>query len=267
MHVSLCYDALQNPTNRPLTNPFVSSPRAEFMAKDRRPGTFRIDHSDVSDSSELGADADHVPTEAMPAVGLGVDLPVTQLLLDWRQGDAQALEQLAPVVYNELRRLARGFMRGERAGHVLQTTALVHEAYLRLARHRAAPFVNRQQFFAFASRVIRHLLVDHIRGRLRGKRGGGVDLHLEDIAEVAPPRDGGLDAETLLAIDQVLARLESTDPRQARIVELRFFAGLTHPEIAEVLDLSVATVERHWRVGKRRLARQLQAGETRAHEG
>ena len=194
-------------------------------------------------------------------------IEITELLDRWARKEPEALHDLIPAVYEELHRLASGHLARQAPGVTLQPTVLVHEAYLRLARHRAAPFVNRQQFFAFASRVIRHLLVDHIRGRLRGKRGGGVDLHLEDIAEVAPPRDGGLDAETLLAIDQVLARLESTDPRQARIVELRFFAGLTHPEIAEVLDLSVATVERHWRVGKRRLARQLQAGETRAHEG
>ena len=257
MHAPLCYDALQNPTNRPLTNPFVASPRAEFMAKDRRPGTFRIDHPEVSDSSELGTDADHVPTEAMPAAGLGVDLPVTQLLLDWRQGDAQALEQLAPVVYNELRRLARGFMRGERAGHVLQTTALVHEAYLKLI-DLELDWQDRVHFYSVAARLMRRVLVDFARERNADKRGGGMaPLELDEALVGHERLDTTVD---LIALDQALEQLAKVDERKVKVIEMRSFAGLTIDEVAEVLGVSHATVERDLSFARAFLTRRLTGG-------
>jgi RNA polymerase sigma factor (TIGR02999 family) len=164
---------------------------------------------------------------------------VTQLLIAWGQGDRGALERLLPLVYAELRRIARQRLRRERREHTLCPTALVHEAYLRLSRQNA-PWQNRAQFFALASEVMRRVLVDH--ARRRAARGGGhVSLALDESAAVQGPRE--LD---LLALDAALDDLATLDPRAARLVELRFFGGLDHAEAAGVLGISRATAERDW---------------------
>ncbi|MEM7587895.1 MAG: sigma-70 family RNA polymerase sigma factor [Acidobacteriota bacterium] len=181
---------------------------------------------------------------------------VTHLLLEWRAGDEEALERLTPIVYNELRRLARGQMRrrGSKAG-MLQTTALVHEAYLRLAG-QPADWQGREHFFAIAATVMRQVLVDDARRRTSQKRGGGArDLPLEDLddqarIEAAPDVD-------LLALDAALEQLSTVDPRKARAVELRFFGGLKIAEIAGVLNISHATVERELRTAKAWLSQAL----------
>jgi len=168
---------------------------------------------------------------------------VTRLLLDWRGGNAQALDDLLPLVYDELRRLAARHMVGEADGHTLQPTALVHEAYVRLV-DADIEWQDRAHFFAAASRVMRRMLVDHARARGRQKRGGGrarVTLHNADA--VTPPPD--LD---LLALDEALETLAAQDPRKARAVELRYFGGLNLEEIAAVTDVSIATVHRDLRM-------------------
>jgi RNA polymerase sigma factor (TIGR02999 family) len=168
---------------------------------------------------------------------------VTRLLLDWRGGNAEALDDLLPLVYDELRRLAARHMVGEADGHTLQPTALVHEAYVRLV-DADIEWQDRAHFFAAASRVMRRMLVDHARARGRQKRGGGrarVTLHNADA--VTPPPD--LD---LLALDEALEALATHDPRKARAVELRYFGGLNLEEIAEVTDVSIATVHRDLRM-------------------
>ncbi len=258
MHASPCYDALQNPTNRPLTNPFASCPRADFMAKDSRSGTFRNDSPKGSEAPEPDADSDFVPTEAMPAAaGSSTDLPVTQLLLDWRRGDDQALEQLAPVVYNELRRLARGFMRGERAGHVLQTTALVHEAYLKLI-DLELDWQDRVHFYSVAARLMRRVLVDFARERNADKRGGGMaPLELDEALVGHEGLDTTVD---LIALDQALEQLAKVDERKVKVIEMRSFAGLTIDEVAEVLGVSHATVERDLSFARAFLTRRLTGG-------
>ncbi len=168
---------------------------------------------------------------------------VTRLLLDWRGGNAEALNDLLPLVYDELRRLASRHMVGEAEGHTLQPTALVHEAYVRLV-DADIQWQDRAHFFAAASRVMRRMLVDHARSRGRQKRGGGrarVTLHAADA--VTPPPD--LD---LLALDEALEALNANDPRKARAIELRYFGGLNLEEIAEVTDVSIATVHRDIRM-------------------
>lgn len=168
---------------------------------------------------------------------------VTRLLLDWRGGNQDALDNLLPLVYDELRGLARRHMAAEADGHTLQPTALVHEAYVRLVDADIA-WQDRAHFFAAASRVMRRLLVDHARSRGRKKRGGGraqVTLHAADI--VTPPLD--LD---ILALDEAIEALTAEDPRKGRAVELRYFGGLNLEEIAEVTDVSVATVHRDIRM-------------------
>lgn len=183
---------------------------------------------------------------------------ITRLLEDWRGGDEAALAELLPVVFEELRRIARRHLAGETPGHTLQPTALVNEVYLRLAGGQAK-LQNRAHFFAFAARLMREILVDHARARKAVKRGGdAVRVDFELALGIAA--DEGLDLETILAIDTALERLEALDERQARIVELRYFSGLTLPEIAEVLGVSLATVERGWSVARRWLAREIQRG-------
>lgn len=178
---------------------------------------------------------------------------VTQLLVDWRQGDRQALDKLTPIVYQELRQLARRYMRHERTGHVLQTTALVHEAYLRLIGLEMG-FDGRQHFFAVAARLMRRVLVDFARQRQADKRGGGDrDLSVDEI-EIAASNDG---TWNLLALDDALRRLGELDERKSRIVELRFFSGLTIEETGEVLGVSHATVERDLRLARAWLSREL----------
>lgn len=181
---------------------------------------------------------------------------VTALLWDWAQAREGALDRLLPIVMDDLRRLALHHLAGEGAHHTLQPTDLIHETYLRLVRSKIEGFDSRAHFFAFASRLIREILVDHARARGRRKRGGEFNhTSLDAAAELA--LSPSLDLDTVLTVDQALAQLEEQDPRQSKVAELRFFAGLTLPEIAEIMNLSLATVERLWSVGRRRLARAL----------
>ncbi|HXY06462.1 MAG TPA: sigma-70 family RNA polymerase sigma factor [Terriglobales bacterium] len=166
---------------------------------------------------------------------------VTQLLLEASHGDQHALDAVLPIVYDELRRLARSYMRRERREHTLQTTALVHEAYLRLLGQNAK-FANRGHFFAIAAKMMRRVLVDHAKHVGRAKRGGGaVKISLDEPAVFSKAPD-----MNLVALDEALARLEEQDPQRSKIVELRFFAGLSNEEAAQVLDISTATVQRQW---------------------
>jgi RNA polymerase sigma factor (TIGR02999 family) len=174
----------------------------------------------------------------------------------WTGGDAAAGEQLFPLVYSELRRRAAAHLRRERAGHTLQPTALVNEAYLRLLQQRAT-WQNRAHFFGIASQLMRRVLVDHARRAGRAKRDGGLHLALEDQV-AAHEGPSPLDC---LALDAALTRLAAVDERKARIAELRFFGGLTLPETAHVLGLSVATIEREWRTTRAWLYTALKAGE------
>jgi RNA polymerase sigma factor (TIGR02999 family) len=181
---------------------------------------------------------------------------VTALLVAWEHGDASALDQLMPVVEAELRRLARGYMRHERAGHTLQATALVNEAYLKLVGVKHVHWQDRAHFFAVSARLMRRILVDHARARQSLKRGHGVaTVALDDglLVANAPGQD-------LVAIDDALTALAAVDERKSRVVELRFFGGLSVEESAEVLNVSVDTVLRDWKVAKVWLARELQGG-------
>jgi RNA polymerase sigma factor (TIGR02999 family) len=179
---------------------------------------------------------------------------VTQLLVDWSNGDPSALDKLMPVVYDELRRLASNYLRRERAGHTLQPTALVNEAYLKLVDQRKARWQNRAQFFGVAAQLMRRILVDHARIRQAQKRGGSdqQQLSLSQADQVAEKPD--ID---LLALHEALNDLALIDEQQARIVELRFFGGLTIEETAEVLAISHATVERDWTLARAWLRREL----------
>lgn len=181
---------------------------------------------------------------------------VTQVLLGWNQDGKAALDRLMPLVEEELRRRARGYLDRERPGHTLQPTALVNELYLRLLDRRQASWESRAHFFAFAARVMRRILVDHARGRDTAKRGAGkITVSLDEAQDVAVERD--LD---LLALDDALTRLAALDPEQARIVELRFFGGLSAAETAEVLGVGEATVHRRWASARAWLYGQLGPG-------
>jgi RNA polymerase sigma factor (TIGR02999 family) len=182
---------------------------------------------------------------------------VTRLLAAWRDGDDEALGRLLPLIEHELRRRAQQHMRREGPRHTLQTTALVNEAYLRLVRQREVSWQNRAHFFAIASQAMRRILVDHAKTRRRAKRGGGARaVTLEEAAVLAPQR-----SEEVLALDAALAKLEAFDARKARLVEMRYFAGLSVEETAQVLAVSTATVMRDWRVAKAWLRRELEAPE------
>jgi len=177
---------------------------------------------------------------------------LTQLLVAWSDGDAAALEQLMPLVYAELRRLARRRLARER-GRSLQTTALVHEAYLRLIDQRSVRWQNRAHFFAIAARMMRRILVDHARARQCGRRGdGAVPVSLDTVAEVSSER-----AAQLVDLDDALSRLAEVDPRKRQVVELRFFGGLSVEETAEVLGVSGVTVMRDWSTAKAWLHREI----------
>lgn len=178
---------------------------------------------------------------------------LTALLIRWRAGEAAALEQLMPLVYDELQRLARIHLRGERPNHTLNTTALVHEAYLNLIGRDGAPWESRAHFFAVAARAMRHILIDYARTRNRLKRGGG--QHRATLEEFALPSEDHL--EDLLALDQAMVQLEAIDERLCRIVECRHFAGLTIAETAAALDLSAATIKRDWNLARAWLHRAL----------
>jgi RNA polymerase sigma factor (TIGR02999 family) len=179
---------------------------------------------------------------------------VTRLLLDWGAGNREALDALTPLIYDELRRLAGRHLRRERADHTLQSTALVHEAYLRLVDQRNVNWQNRAQFFGLAAELIRRILVDHARAKQAAKRGGSaVKLALDEALDAPVARD-----LELVRLDDALKGLAEVDPQQSRIVELRYFAGLTIEETAEALGISPATVKRDWVVAKAWLKRQME---------
>lgn len=183
---------------------------------------------------------------------------VTELLRHWTQGDEKALEDLVPMVYKELRRLAHYHLQSERSDHTLQSTALVHEAYLRLIGNQPVHLQNRSHFIAVASRLMRQVLVDYARERRAGKRDGGCKIAF-DFLDALPVRG---DAE-LLALDDALNDLSRVDERQGKIVEMKFFGGLSAPEISEVMGLSRATVDRDWATARVWLHRQMsRAGTT-----
>ena len=178
---------------------------------------------------------------------------ISALLVDWRNGDQAALDRLMPLVYDELRRLARHYMRGERAGHTLQATALVDEAYMRLIDYKKMQWQNRAHFFAVAAQLMRRILVDHARARNYQKRGGVQQrLSLTHADRLANEPD-----VDLVALDDALKILATMSEQQSRIVELRYFGGLTIEETAEVLDISHATVERDWAVARAWLRREV----------
>ena len=170
--------------------------------------------------------------------------PVTALLRAWSRGDVAARDELLPLIYDELRRRASAHLRHERRGHTLQPTALVHEAYLRLVDQNVA-WKNRMHFFSLASEMMRRILVDHARARKADKRAGGTRIELDEAVSILEERD--ID---LVLLDRALAELTDLDPRQGRIVELRFFGGLTLEETAEVLGISTATVKREWNLAR-----------------
>lgn len=181
---------------------------------------------------------------------------VTRLLRAWGQGDQQALEQLTPVVYDELRRMARHYMRGERDGHTLQTTALVNEAYLRLVDAAGVNWQDRAHFFAVSAQMMRRILVDSARSRGSRKRGGATPrVNLDDIPDVSSGR-----ANELVALDDALNALAEIDPRKVKVIELRFFGGLSVEETAEVLKISPQSVMRDWKLAKAWLMRELSRG-------
>ena len=180
---------------------------------------------------------------------------ITQVLADWANRDPTARDRLVPIVYEELRRLAHHYMRGEREGHTLQTTAIVHEVYLRLAGIDGLQWRDRAHFFAMAATLMRRVLVDYARQRAREKRGAGVAVTSLDENALAPQP-----AVDVLALNEALDRLAAVDPQQSRVVELRFFAGLSVEETAEALGISPATVKRDWATAKLWLYHELRAG-------
>ena len=187
-------------------------------------------------------------------VDAGTSHQVTQLLLNWRAGDPQALGSLTPLVYGELRRIAKRYLQRERQGHTLQSTALVHEAYLKLIDQDVS-WQNRAHFFGIAAQFMRRILVDHARAKQAEKRGGANACRVtldEGIAAAQSDVD-------LVALDGALSRLASIDAQQSRIIELRFFAGLSIEETAEVLEVSPATVKRDWAMARAWLFRELRA--------
>ena len=178
---------------------------------------------------------------------------VTQLLLDWRNGDAAALDQLMPLVYDELRRIASRFLRNERQAHTLQTGALVNEAYLRLVDHENIEWQNRAHFFGVAAQAMRRVLVDHARTRNYAKRGGAAQqVSLDQALDVTEER-----AADLIALDDALQALAKIDPRKSHVVELRYFGGLSVEETAEALSISTITVIRDWNTAKAWLMREV----------
>jgi RNA polymerase sigma factor (TIGR02999 family) len=174
-------------------------------------------------------------------VGEGSTHRVTQLLVAWSQGDERALDALTPLVYDELRSLAHSYMRRERPGHTLQSTALVHEAFMRLV-DQDVQWNSRAHFFGIAAQMMRRILVDHAKAQAAAKRGAGAPrIELDERLAASPQRD-----VDLLALDEALERLSEVDPQRSRIVELRFFGGLSNEESAEVLGVSPATIQRQW---------------------
>ena len=182
---------------------------------------------------------------------------VTRLLIDWSNGDPVALDQLMPMVYSELRSLASRYLRRERIDHTLQPTALVNEAYLRLVDQRSVRWQNRAHFFGVAAQMMRRILVDHAKSHHRAKRGGGArNVSLDEAIGVTDERAAGL-----VALDEALTRLAELDERKSRVVELRYFGGLSVEETAEVLQVSVNTVLRDWKLAKAWLYNQIKKNE------
>jgi len=170
---------------------------------------------------------------------------ITKLLEDYRNGNREVLDELLPLVYNELRRLAHSYLKSERQDLTLQTTALVHEAYLKLIDQHSVNFQNRAQFFALSATAMRRILLDNARRHTAGKRGSGEKVFLEDIGEISVKAN-----EQLIELDLALQELEEFDAKQAKIIELRYFGGLTIEETAEVLKISPATVKREWTLAR-----------------
>ncbi len=171
---------------------------------------------------------------------------VTQLLLAWSDGDREALEELTPLVYGELKKIAEGYLRRERADHTLQPTALAHEAYIKLIDQQHVRWQNRAHFYGIAAQAMRRILVDHARARLAGKRGsGGAVVSLDEAVDISDERAG-----QLLALDEALKTLAELDPQNSRVVELKYFGGMTLEETAEALGISRATVIREWKMAK-----------------
>ena len=180
---------------------------------------------------------------------------ITHLLQDWRKGDKAALDELTPIVYQELRRLAKSSMQIERPGHTWQPTALIHEAYLRLIGQQLPDFQNRAHFFGVAAQTMRQLLIQHARSWRAKKRGGGQNIELEDDESI---KTG--DPEEILAVNEALDRLAEQDSRKAKVIEMRYFGGLEREEIAEVLGVSLGTVKRDIALGEAWLRRELDCG-------
>jgi RNA polymerase sigma factor (TIGR02999 family) len=177
---------------------------------------------------------------------LATESKLTSLLGDWKQGDPSALQKLTPLIYDELRRIAHRYVRRERNGHTLQTTALINEAYVRLAGNEAPDWQNRQHFFAVTAQVMRHILIDHARRRQSLKHGGEVkQVSLSQVAVMADDR-----AAELIALDEALEELTVLDPRKSKVVQLRYFGGLSLEETADALGISLMTVRRDWRAAK-----------------
>ncbi len=185
---------------------------------------------------------------------------VTQLLVDWGRGDQKALDKLMPLVYSELRRLAGNYLRRERQGHTLQPTALVNEAYLKLIDQRNAHWQNRAQFYGVAAQLMRRILVDHARQRQAAKRGGSDQqrLSITSAGQLGGKQLATEPAIDLLGLHEALNELAEMDPQQGRIVELKFFGGLSIEEIAEVMSIGHATVERDWKMARAWLRRKLE---------
>ena len=182
---------------------------------------------------------------------------VTRLLIDWGNGNQAALDELIPLVYGELRRLAGHYMRRESPGHTLQASALINEAYLRLIDQKSVKWQNRAHFFGVAAQLMRRILVDHARSRLRAKRGGTTQIvSLDDQAVMSK------EVAEVQALDEALNNLAEMDPRKCQIVEMKFFGGLTTEEVAEVLKVTSRTVEREWRKAKAWLHRAMSKGDT-----
>ena len=184
--------------------------------------------------------------------------PVSALLVKWRAGDQEALQALIPLVYQELRRIAQYHLKQERADHTLQSTALVHEAYLRLVKQAPAEVENRAHFLAVASRLMRQILVDHARGHRAAKRGGGLKLELQDA--MVEQKAQNVD---LIALDNALNELARLDPQQCQIVEMRFFGGLSIEDTAEVIGVSRTTIKREWATARAWLLREMSRKEAR----
>lgn len=184
---------------------------------------------------------------------MSVSHSVTKLLEQWNNGDREALDKLMPLIYEELRKMARRYMRQQNPGHTLQTTALIHEAYLRMVKQKEKHFQNRTHFFGVAAQAMRHILVDYARERHTAKRGGGArPISLEEAALVSPER-----AVELINFDEALNELEKLSKRQSRVVELRYFGGLSVEETATVLEVSPETVMRDWSIARTWLHRAL----------